>query len=86
MFSIYLLICYLIDSAFTTVKNYLVFLEECKYVVKEKRCLSTLETKKKTLMKKMLINKILIKKITMRKILRKKIKYRMRLVFIFKAF
>ena len=36
----------LIDSVFIAGKNYYpeVFLEECKYIVKEKRCLSILRT------------------------------------------
>ena len=43
-FSTYFLSVMLIDSIFKTGKNYYpeVFLEECKYVVKEKKCLSIL--------------------------------------------
>ena len=60
----------LIDFVFRTGKKYYpqVFLEECKYVVKQKKCLS--------LLLKLLL--ILIEKISM-----KKISYSMCLVFIF---
>ena len=37
MFSIYCWSVILIDSAFTRGKSYQAFLEECKYVVKEKK-------------------------------------------------
>ena len=52
---------------FRTDKNYYlqVFLEECKYVVKEKKFLSILMTNSD---EKILIKKILIKKIIMKKI------------------
>ena len=68
----------MIDSVFRLVKNYYpyVFLEECKYIVQEKKMPKyiTEEIEKFPLM-------ILIEKILM-----KKIKYRMCLVFIFEAF
>ena len=54
----------LIDSVFRT-GNYCpqVFLEECKYIVKKKRCLNILLTTYKfVLTKKSLIKKILVKK------------------------
>ena len=53
----------LIDSVFRTGKNYYpqVFLEEYKYVVKEKRCLSILLTTSKFLL--ILMKNILMKKI-----------------------
>ena len=52
----------LIDSAFRTGKNYYrqVFLEGCKYIVTEKRCLNILlMTWKFLLMKKTLVNKLM---------------------------
>ena len=62
----------LIDSVFRTGKNLYpqVFLEERKYVVKEKkrRCLNILLAKKKfPLMRKILTKKILIKKLLVKK-------------------
>ena len=76
----------LIDSVFRTGKNYYpqLFVEECKYVVKEKRGLSILQTTKKFL--PILIEKILMKKFPMKKILMRKIEYIMCLVFVFEAF
>ena len=71
----------LVDSVFRTGKNYYpqVFLEECKYVVKKKRCLSILLTTYKFLMiliEKVLMKKTLLKIILRKKNLMKKIKYR----------
>ena len=78
----------LIDSVFRTGKNYYpqVFLEECKYVVKEKKIpkyiIDDIEissdsdrenSEEKIVIKKLLMNKILMKKIPMKKILMKKI-------------
>ena len=59
----------LIDSIFRTGKNYYpqVFLEECKYVIKERKI------SKEILMKKVRMKKILMKKLMMKKILMKKI-------------
>ena len=75
----------LIGSVFRTNKNYYpqVFLEEYKYVVKEKKIPKYMSNDiekfllilmKKILMKKILVKKILVKKILMKKILVKKIK------------
>ena len=75
----------LIDSVFRTNKNYYpqVFLEEYKYVVKEKKIPKYMSNDRekfllilmeKILMKKILVKKILVKKILMKKILVKKIK------------
>ena len=64
-------------SAFRAGKKYYtqVFLEACKYVAKEKRCLNILLRIQKLLLmnmiKQVLTKKILTKKIWMRKILRK---------------
>ena len=76
----------LINSVFRTGKNYYLqaLLEECKYVVKGKKCLSILLTTQKLLL--ILIEKILVKKILMMKILMMKIKYRIRLFKTFRLF
>ena len=65
----------LIDPVFRTGKNYYsqVFLEECKYVVKEKRHLNILLAMKKFLLM-ILMKKVIVKKVLMNKILMKKIK------------
>ena len=64
-----------IDSDFRTSKNYYpkLYLEKCKYVIKEKRCINILlATYKFFLMRKILMNnKILIKKNLMSKIIAK---------------
>ena len=59
----------LIDSVLRTSKNFYpqVFLEECKYAVKEKRCLNILLMKLKFPLM-ILIKTILMKKIRMKKI------------------
>ena len=66
----------LIDSIFRTGNNYhpQVFLEECKYVVKEKKMLKYIIDKIEILTKKFLVKKFLMKKILMKKMLMKKIK------------
>ena len=66
----------LIDSVFTTGNIYhpQVFLEECKYVVKEKKMLKYIIDKIEILTKKFLVKKFLMKKILMKKMLMKKIK------------
>ena len=80
----------LTNCVFKTSKNYYVFLEECKNVVKEtkmpKYIIGDIEISsdsdrkkillKKILMKKILVKKTLMKKTLMKKILMKKIKYR----------
>ena len=72
------------DSVFRTGKNYYpqVFLEECKYVVKEKKIPKYIiddieissDTDRENLMKKVPIKKIPMKKILMKNILTKTIK------------
>ena len=61
--------------------------KECKYVVKEKRCLSILLTTFKFLLmimiEKILMKKNLMKKILMKEIVMKNIKYRICLAFLF---
>ena len=66
----------MIDSIFRTGNNYhpQVFLEECKYVVKEKKMLKYIIDKIEILTKKFLVKKFLMKKILMKKMLMKKIK------------
>ena len=67
----------LIDSVYRTGKNYYrqVFLEECRYVNKRKKCLSILLTTQKFLLV-FLMKKLLMKEFLMKKILMEKIKYK----------
>ena len=62
-----------IDSIFRAGKNYYpqAFVEQCRYAVKQKRCLSIILTTEKFLLL-ILIEKILMKKFPMKKILMKK--------------
>ena len=79
----------LINSVFRTGKSYYpqVFLEECKYVVKEKKIPEYItdgtEFLLMTVIEKFPMKTILMKKILIKKILMKEIKPRMYLVFIF---
>ena len=73
------LIAILIDSVFRSGKSYYpqVFLQECKYVVIEKKIpkyILTIQKFLQILKKKFLMKKILVKKILMKKILLKGIK------------
>ena len=74
-----------IDSIFRAGKNYhpQVFVEQCRYAVKQKRCLSIILTTEEFLLliliEKILMKKLPMKKILMKKILIKKVKYRNRL-------
>ena len=77
------LLVILIDSVFRMGKNYYpqVFLEDLKYVVKEKKMYECTTDDIQISSNESLMKKFLIKKVWM-----KKIKYRMCLVFVFVAF